>query len=72
MQAGLFFFPFRFRAEVWVHLEDQMFIMEGGSARIASLLFVFKAVRLNGKLRSDKYSASNCTYAPRNELDLPV
>jgi hypothetical protein len=50
MQAGLFFFPFRFRAEVWVHLEDQMFIMEGGSARIASLLFVFKAVRLNGKL----------------------
>jgi len=43
-------FSFRFRMGLWVNLEDEMFIMEGGSARIASLLFVFKTVKFEGEL----------------------
>ena len=49
MQARLFFL-FRFRVGVWVNLEDQVFVMEGESARTASILFVFKTVRFEGKL----------------------
>jgi len=41
--------------------------MEGGSARIASLLFVFKTVRLEGKLRYNE-----CTFAPINILRVNV
>ena len=33
-----------------MHLEDHMFRMEGESVRIAFHLFVFKTVRLMGKL----------------------